>query len=91
VTSRIEAAKLQLEISKTSYRYRYRVVTPAEVARAPTKPVSQLVGLASVLGALIIALAAAALSDWSAGFILETWQVRRLLRLEVLSELDPRA
>ena len=31
----------------------------------------------------------AAFADWSAGLILETWQVRRVLKLDVLSELDP--
>jgi uncharacterized protein involved in exopolysaccharide biosynthesis len=89
VMARIEGAKLQLDISRTAYQYRYRVITPAEVAIAPKKPISQIVGFASVLGAILIAYLAAALSDWSKGVILETWQVRRMLKLDVLTELDP--
>jgi hypothetical protein len=89
VMTRIEGARLQLEISRTAYRYRYRVITPAEVASSPKKPIAPIVGIASVLGALLFGLLAAAFADWSAGRILETWQVRRLLKLEVLTELDP--
>ncbi len=89
VMARIDSAKLQLDISRTAYRYRYRVITPAEVAVGPKKPIATIVGLASVLGALLIALLATALTDWSAGLILETWQVRRALKLDVLTELDP--
>jgi uncharacterized protein involved in exopolysaccharide biosynthesis len=89
VMANIESAKLQAEISRTAYRYRYRVITPAEVAVGPKKPIATIVGIASLLGAALIALLAAAIADWSAGIILETWQVRRALKLEVLTELDP--
>jgi uncharacterized protein involved in exopolysaccharide biosynthesis len=89
VMARIDAAKLQLDISRTAYQYRYRVITPAEVALAPKKPIAQLVGIASLLGSLLVAFLVAAFADWSAGLILETWQVRRVLKLDVLSELDP--
>ena len=89
VMANIESAKLQAEISRTAYRYRYRVITPAEVAVGPKKPIATIVGIASLLGAALIALLAAALADWSAGIILETWQIRRALKLEVLTELDP--
>ncbi len=88
VMARIEVAKLQRDISRTAYQYRYRVVTPAEVAVAPRKPISELVGIGSLFGALLAAFFAAGLAEWSAGIILETWQVRRVLKLEVLSELD---
>jgi hypothetical protein len=89
IEGRIESAKLQLDIVRTAYQYRYRVITPAEVASGPKKPVALLVGLASVVGAAFAGLLAAAFADWSRGLILETWQVRRLLKLEVLTELDP--
>jgi hypothetical protein len=29
------------------------------------------------------------LSDWQAGRILETWQIRRHLKIEVLGEMEP--
>jgi uncharacterized protein involved in exopolysaccharide biosynthesis len=89
VMAHIDSAKLQLDISRTAYRYRYRVITPAEVAGAPKKPIAPLIGIVSVLGALLVGLLAAAFADWSRGVILETWQVRRVLKLDVLSELDP--
>jgi hypothetical protein len=41
-----------------------------------------------VLGAILVALLSAATADWLTGRVLETWQVRRRLKLEVLGEFD---
>ena len=45
----------------------------------------------SVIGAALLALLMAAGADLGSGRILEEWQVRRQLKLEVLGEFDPSA
>jgi uncharacterized protein involved in exopolysaccharide biosynthesis len=89
VLARLDSARLELDITRTAYRYRYSVVTPAEVPRGPLKKTSQIVGLAAVVLGALFALLAAAAADFRSGRIIETWQVRRLLGVEVVGELDP--
>jgi hypothetical protein len=89
VIARLDSARLELDITRTAYRYRYSVVTPAELPRGPKKKTPQIVGLASLLAGALFALLAAAAADYRAGRIIETWQVRRLLGVEVVGELDP--
>jgi uncharacterized protein involved in exopolysaccharide biosynthesis len=88
VIARLDSARLELDITRTTYRYRYSVVTPAEVARRPTKRTPELVGVASVLAGVLLALLGAAAADYRSGRILEAWQVRRRLKLELIGELD---
>jgi uncharacterized protein involved in exopolysaccharide biosynthesis len=89
--TRIDGANMELEIARTAYKYRYTVVTPAELPRKPKKPVATLVGVASVIGAALAALLMATGADLLSGRILEEWQVRRRLKLEVLGEVDSSA
>ncbi len=89
VQARIDSAKLELDISRTAYRYRYSVITPAEIPRTPKKPVAMLVGIGSVLAAILFALIGVAAADRYRGRVLETWEVRRRLKLDVLGELEP--
>jgi uncharacterized protein involved in exopolysaccharide biosynthesis len=89
IESRIDGAKLQLDIIRTAYSYRYRVITPAEVAPGPKKPIALMVAIASVLGGALFGVLAAVFADWASGILLEAWQVRRILKLEILTELDP--
>ncbi len=88
VIARLDSARLELDITRTAYRYRYSVVTPAEVARGPKKRTPQIVGLGALVAGALFALLAAAAADYRAGRILETWQVRRLLGVEVVGEID---
>jgi hypothetical protein len=87
--TRIDGANMELEIARTAFKYRYTVVTPAEVPRKPKKPIATLVGVMSVIGAAVLALLMAAGADLGSGRILEEWQVRRRLKLDVLGEFDP--
>jgi uncharacterized protein involved in exopolysaccharide biosynthesis len=89
VMANIDSAKLELDITRTAFRYRYSVITPAELPRGPKKPIALLVGVGSVLGAIVVAMLGAASADWQGGRILEAWQVKRRLKLEVLGELEP--
>ncbi len=89
VMARIDAAKLELDISRTAFRYRYSVITPAEVPRGPNKPLGTIIGGASLIGAVIAALLAATAADMLRGRILEPWQVKRHFNIEVLGEFEP--
>jgi uncharacterized protein involved in exopolysaccharide biosynthesis len=86
--ARIDAAKVELDITRTAYKHKYTVVTPAELPRKPKKATAQMVGTGSVFGAALLAILLAAALDLLTGFILEPWQVRRRLKLDVLGEFD---
>jgi uncharacterized protein involved in exopolysaccharide biosynthesis len=83
---RIDGANTELEILRTAFKYRYTVVTPAEVPREPKKPTAKIVGVGAVIAGLLLALLFAAGADAWSGRILEEWQVRRRLKLEILGE-----
>jgi uncharacterized protein involved in exopolysaccharide biosynthesis len=89
IMARLDSARLELDMTRTAFRYRYSVITPAEIARHPAKETAPLLGVASVLAALVLAFLCAALADWQTGRILETWQVKRYLKIEVLGEIGP--
>ena len=86
--ARIDQAKVELDITRTAFKHRYTVVTPAERPKKPKKPTAQLVGVASVVGGALLALFLAAAADLATGAILETWQVRRRLKIDLLADLD---
>ncbi len=88
-TSRVDGARLELEFARRACRYRYRVITPPEVPRGTKKPMSTIIGVGAIFAGLLLALLASAGADLSTGVLLETWQVRRQLKLEVLTEIDP--
>ena len=86
--SRVDEAKEELDFTRAAYKYRYSVFTPAEVPSKPKKATATLVGVGSLFGAALLAILLAAASDMATGLILESWQVRRQLKLEVLGEFD---
>jgi uncharacterized protein involved in exopolysaccharide biosynthesis len=86
--ARIDAANIELDITRTAYKYRYTVVTPAEVPSRPKKPIAAYVGAGSIVGGALLAMIVAAFADLAAGLILEGWQVRRRLKVEVLGEVE---
>jgi uncharacterized protein involved in exopolysaccharide biosynthesis len=87
-TSRIDSAKLELEFARRACRYRYRVITPPEVPRSTKKPMRAIVGIGCIFAGFLLALLGSTWADLSGGVLLETWQVRRQLKLDVLSEID---
>jgi hypothetical protein len=88
VMSRIDSAHVELDITRAAYKYKYTVVTPAELPKGPKKATAKMVAIGSVLAAVLLGFLLAAGIDLAKGSILESWQVRRRLKLEVLGELD---
>jgi hypothetical protein len=89
VVGRIDAARIELDINRTAFKYRYSVMSPPEVPLKPKKPIATMIGIGSFVGAFLIAIIAAAVADLLGGRVLETWQVKRRLKIEVLGELEP--
>ena len=89
--ARVDEAKEELDFTRAAYKYRYSVFTPAEVPKKPKKPTALLVGAGSVLAAALLAILLAAASDMATGLVVESWQVRRQLKIEILaSSTGPR-
>jgi uncharacterized protein involved in exopolysaccharide biosynthesis len=86
--SHIDSKKLELDMAKKSFDYRYSVINPAEVPHGPKKPIGTIVGLGSLVGALVAAILGCGAVDWIRGRVLEAWQVRRRCKLEVLGEIE---
>jgi capsular polysaccharide biosynthesis protein len=86
--SRIDSAKIELDIARTAHKYRFSVVRPAEVSRRPRKPNRLALGGGGLLVALVLAFGGVALAERRRGRILEEWQIRRRLKLPVLGELE---
>lgn len=88
IEARIDSANIELEIARTAFKYRYTVVTPAEVPKGPKKPIALLVAVGSVMLGMLLAVAAVLLAERRKGRIVEEWQVRRKLKVDVLGELE---
>jgi uncharacterized protein involved in exopolysaccharide biosynthesis len=88
IQARIDSANIELEIARTAFKYRYTVVKPPEIPKHPKKPIAILVGIASILFGILVAVGASVLADRRKGRILEEWQVRRKLKVDILGELE---
>jgi hypothetical protein len=88
VEQRIDSANIELDITRTAFKYRYTVLTPAEVPNKPKKPVAMGIGLGALPVALLLAMIIGTAVDLAKGRIVETWQIRRKLKMEVLGELE---
>jgi uncharacterized protein involved in exopolysaccharide biosynthesis len=87
--SRIEAANIELEVTRAAFKYQYTVVRPPEIARKPSKPNVPLLLLATLFAAPLLGVLAAGMRDLLRGRFVEPWQVERHLNLPLLGELNP--
>ncbi len=86
--SRIEAANIELEVAKASFKYQYTVVRPAELPRKPSKPNVVLILLATVFCAGLFTVLIPGAADLLGGRFVEEWQLERKLGLPLLGQLD---
>ncbi len=86
--SRIEAANIELEVTRAAFKYQYTVVRPAELARKPSKPNVLLVLVATLLATLVFLVLVPGLLDLVQGRFVEPWQVEQALDLPLLGELN---
>jgi uncharacterized protein involved in exopolysaccharide biosynthesis len=86
--TRIDGAKIELDIAKTAHKYRFSIVRPAEVSRRPSKPnpLALFVGVSFFV--FLIAFGGVLLRERSRGLVVEAWQLERSLKMPILGELD---
>ena len=86
--SRIDSAKIELDIAKTAHKYRFSIVHPAEVSARPKKP-NPFVLLGGILFLVLgLAFGSVVRNERSQGRLLEQWQLERRLKLPVLGEIE---
>jgi uncharacterized protein involved in exopolysaccharide biosynthesis len=85
---RLDAARMELQTVRATFQFKYGVLIPAAVPRAPVsiKP-TIVIGGAVVLGILMAVFSAVAM-DVLSGRVLESWQIERALGLPVLGEVS---
>jgi capsular polysaccharide biosynthesis protein len=86
--TRIDGAKIELDIAKTAHKYRFSIVRPAEVSKHPHKPNPAMLFVGALFLVVLIAFGGVVLRERRKGVIVERWQVERKLKLPVLGELE---
>jgi uncharacterized protein involved in exopolysaccharide biosynthesis len=87
MVDRTNAALLDLDNARVGFKYRYEVVWPAQVPKKPVSPNPFKVFGLGFVGALGLAVLAAAWSARRSGRILVDWQVERTLDLPILGRI----
>jgi uncharacterized protein involved in exopolysaccharide biosynthesis len=85
----INAAKLQLDLARNTFKYRYAMFRPAEMPRKPRWPVRFFWWGGGLGLGILLAICGPAALDLAKGRFIEPWQVRRRLDLPVLGEVFP--
>jgi uncharacterized protein involved in exopolysaccharide biosynthesis len=83
---RLEGARIELDTARAAFKYRYGVISPAQVPKRPVRPGPAFLAMGLIL-AVFAAVASAVLADVGRGRIAESWEVERFLGLEVLGEV----
>ena len=86
----IGSAKLQLDLARNTFKYRYRTFRPAQLPEKPRRPLRHLWAGGGVVLGVLLGVLGAATADLAAGRFVEPWQVKRRLSLPLLGEAaDP--
>ena len=83
--SRLEDAKIELETARAAFKYRFNVVTPAEIPKKPFKPKVPLLLAGGVFLGIMFGVFAATALDFISGRVVEKWQVQRQIGLPILA------
>ncbi|MHB8875762.1 MAG: GumC domain-containing protein [Myxococcaceae bacterium] len=84
---RIDAARIELDTARAAFKYRFSVLNPAQLPKAPSKPNVPVLVLLGLAVAAVLSLFVGAATDLWHGRIVEPWQVARGLRVPVLAEV----
>lgn len=83
---RISGARLDLDRAQAAFKHRYKLMSPAEVPYAPSKPKKVPILLAGFAAAIALGLGLALVLELLTGRIVARWQVARL-NVPILSDL----
>ena len=86
--TRIDGAKIELDIAKTAHKYRYGIIRPAEVSKHAHKPNPAALAGGLLLLVLVISFGGVVLDERKRGVVVERWQIERSLKLPILGELE---
>jgi uncharacterized protein involved in exopolysaccharide biosynthesis len=87
ILDRLNGARLALDTSQASFKYRYQVVRPPLPPKRALRPNMKMVLAAGVAGGLLAGVLAALGLDLRKGLLLEAWQIKRQLGVPLLAEL----
>jgi capsular polysaccharide biosynthesis protein len=87
ILSRVQLAKIELDVARASFIETYLVVRPAELPVRPRKPNVSAIIAVGFFAALFLAFLVPGARDLLTGRILEPWQVESGLRMPVLGAL----
>ncbi|MCI0571907.1 MAG: lipopolysaccharide biosynthesis protein [Myxococcaceae bacterium] len=82
---RLIASQVDFDTARSAFKHRYKVIWPAQTPKAPISPDPLKVLGLGMLGALMLALLAAASPDLLSGLLLQRWQLERGLGLPILA------
>jgi uncharacterized protein involved in exopolysaccharide biosynthesis len=85
--TQIQTAQIDLETAQAAFKYRYTIVTPAHLPKAPVVPNVPLVTLTALMAGLLCGLLLAIVVDVRRGKLLERWQIERMLERPILGEI----
>lgn len=86
--AQVQAAQIDLETAQAAFKYRYRVLSPAQVPRKPTKPSVPLLSVLALLSGLLSAVVVVTIVEVRAGRLVERWQLETLLGAPVLGKIE---
>ena len=83
---RLDAARIELQTVRATFKFKYGVLIPAMVPKAPIGLSSRKVVAGALIAGIFLSVFAAVALDLAGGRVLESWQIERTLRLPVLGE-----
>lgn len=88
IREKVAAAQIDLDIAQAAFKYRYSVLTPAQLPKKATKPNVPLVLVAALVVAILASIFVAVVADVRSGQVVERWQLERLLDRPILGEIE---
>lgn len=87
VNDRIDAAKMEMDTVQAAFKYRYSVMSPAQMPKKPIGVPTAVLVAAIIFAAFLFMFFGAAVVDVRSGLVVEAWQLERQLSLPVLAEV----
>jgi hypothetical protein len=87
MSARLDAARMELALTRAAFKYRFRQVEPALFWSKPIKPKVPLLMAGVVVLALIAGFLAGAGRELLSGKLMENWQARQI-GLDVIATVD---
>jgi uncharacterized protein involved in exopolysaccharide biosynthesis len=84
----ISKTMVDLKTAEAAFKYRYTIVTPPEVPKAPVAPKQVPIVIAALIAGLFIGLIVAVALELKQGVLYAPWQVEHGVMLPVIAQVD---